>query len=95
MATQGTYKPQGAFKRDLAEAGLSYVEFTRAIAFFAARGIDFNHVQRRGFRFTCWVSNRPQMVILWCGTGATREWLDAPSTLLAEMSRLVALALAA
>lgn len=91
----GTYKPKGTFKRDLAQAELTYDEFVRAVRFFQNRHVDFNHVPSRGFRFQMWVADRPQMIIMWCGPGTVRDYLDAPSTLFAEMKSLESKALSA
>jgi hypothetical protein len=87
-------EPKGQFKHDLAEAELPYADFNRAMRFFRDRKVDFNYVPRRGFRFTAWVADRPQMIIIWCGNGTVREYLDAPSTLFADMKRLEREALA-
>lgn len=83
-----TYKPKGAFKRDLAQAGLTYAQFLRASAFFLERHVDFNYVQGKGFRFEKWVGDLPQMIILWTGNGTTRDCLAAPETLFAELDRI-------
>ena len=88
------FQPKGKFKQDLAEAELPYEDFVRAMRFFAKYKVDFNYVQRRGFRFTAWVADTPQMIIIWCGNGTVREYLDAPSTVFAEIKRLEAECLA-
>lgn len=83
-----TYMPKGKFKLDLQEAELPYQDFIRAIRFFADRKVDFNYVPRKGFRFIGWVADRPQMIIIRCGNGTVRDYLDAPSTLFADMKRI-------
>lgn len=80
-------------KKSLDEAGIEYADFVRAIEFFKKRGIDFNWVPR-GFRFWKWAGDRPQMVILWTSPALTREYLDAPSTVIAAMSDMEAQVLA-
>lgn len=83
------FRPTGAFKRDLAQAQLTYAQFLKASAFFQKRHVDFNYVSGKGFRFERWTADGlPRMLILWCGPGATREWLDAPSQLFAELDRI-------
>lgn len=81
-------------KRALDEAGIEYADFCRAIQFFKDRKIDFNWVPR-GFRFWQWAGDRPQMVILWTSPALTRDYLDAPSTVIAELKRLEQIALSA
>jgi hypothetical protein len=77
-----------ALRKALREADTEYDNFVSAIAFFKARGIDFNWVPRRGFRFWKWVGNRPQMAILWTSPALTREYLDAPSTLISVLNQI-------
>jgi hypothetical protein len=66
---------------------LTIYDYEEARKFFASRGIDFAHVPK-GWRFCKWAANKPQQLILWCGPGAVRDYLDAPSTLLAAMNRM-------
>jgi hypothetical protein len=79
-------------KKALKAAGIEYADFVRAIEFFQKRGIDFNFVssyRNRGFRFWRWVSDgRPQMIILWTSPEQTREYLDAPSTIIAALDNM-------
>lgn len=70
--------------------GLTVEDYDQARKAFAERGIDFAHVPK-GWRFWRWVKGRKaQEIILWCGAGLVREYLDDPETLVAALDRLEA-----
>jgi hypothetical protein len=75
--------------RDLDAAGFDYDLLQRAIAFFAARGVNCGYsTRRRLWFFWRWqAGDAPVQQFIWCALGAFTEYLDAPSSVFAELDR--------
>ena len=67
--------------------GLTIEEYEGARKSFSEQGVDFAHIPK-GWRFWKWVTGRPAQIILWCGPGLVRDYLGAPSRVIAELARL-------